>query len=211
MAAIGTSTAPGLGARPQDLDDAAVVAAVLHGDRDAFRVLVERESTSVIRACHRILGDLHEAEDAAQEAFVIAYRSLASWRADGPFGAWLSRIAVRVALRQASRRRGITWLDPLSGPDTGGMSELERALASGPAVGMDPATQALRRERDRGVRAAVASLDEPYREVVALRFFADLPLAEIARQTDRPLGTVKTQLHRGLLRLRALVEAEGRS
>lgn len=209
MAAIDTSTAPGVAPRPQTVDDAAVVAAVLRGDRDAFRILVERESTSVIRACHRILGDLHEAEDAAQEAFVIAYRSLASWRADGPFGAWLSRIAVRVALRQASRRRGLTWLDPLSGPDPVGAGELERAMAASSAIAVDPASQALRRERDRGVRAAVAALDEPYREVVALRFFADLPLAEIARQTDRPLGTVKTQLHRGLLRLRALVESEG--
>jgi RNA polymerase sigma-70 factor (ECF subfamily) len=48
----------------------------------------------------------------------------------------------------------------------------------------------------------VASLDEPYREVVALRFFAERSLAEIAAATDRPLGTVKTQLHRGLARLR---------
>ena len=58
------------------LDEVAVVRAVLAGDREAYRVLVERESPSVIRTCYRVLGDLHEAEDVAQEAFVTAYRSL---------------------------------------------------------------------------------------------------------------------------------------
>ena len=96
-------------------DERAIVDAVLAGDRDAFRRLVERESASLVRACHRILGDLHEAEDAAQEAFVTAFRSLASWRGDGPFGAWLTRIAVRIALRQVGRRRPVAWLDPSTG------------------------------------------------------------------------------------------------
>lgn len=177
------------------LDDRSVVAAVLSGDRDAFRVLVDREAAGVIRACHRVLGDVHEAEDAAQEAFVTAFQSLAGWRGDGPFGAWVSRIAVRIALRRAQRRRDVTWIDP-SAPT------MPVDIPGGP----DPAATALHAERAAAVRAAVAKLDEPYREVVALRFFAELSLEEIATQTGRPIGTVKTHLHRGLLRLRALVE-----
>jgi RNA polymerase sigma-70 factor (ECF subfamily) len=178
-----------------ELDERAAVDAVLAGDRDAFRVLVDREATAVIRACHRVLGDLHEAEDAAQEAFVTAFKSLAGWRGDGPFGAWLTRIAVRIALRRVGRRRHVTWIDPAD-----------------PAVGVDipggpdPAMTTIRAERAASVRAAVARLDEPYRETVALRFFADLSLDEIATQTGRPLGTVKTHLHRGLLRLRTVVD-----
>jgi RNA polymerase sigma-70 factor (ECF subfamily) len=66
----------------------------------------------------------------------------------------------------------------------------------------------VRRDRDLRVRAAVASLAEPYREVVALRFFGELSLAEIASQTGRPLGTVKTHLHRGLGRLRESLGGE---
>ena len=59
---------------------------MLAGDRQAFRVLVDREGASVVAACARVLGDRSEAEDVAQEAFVIAYRSLGTWRADGAFG-----------------------------------------------------------------------------------------------------------------------------
>ena len=68
---------------------------------------------------------------------------------------------------------------------------------------------AVRAERAADLRGAVATLPEPYREVVTLRFFGELSLEEIARQTERPLPTVKTHLRRGLLRLRGTVEPGG--
>jgi RNA polymerase sigma-70 factor (ECF subfamily) len=200
---------------PGSSDERTIVDAVLAGDRDAYRQLVERESASIVRTCHRILGDLHEAEDAAQEAFVTAYRSLASWRGEGPFGAWLTRIAVRIALRQADRRQTVAWIDPrgtAGGPadgDRSGASSALDAQAAAAAPRTDPALLTVRGERAAELRHAVAGLPEPYREIVTLRFFGDLSLEEIAGQTDRPLGTVKTQLRRGLLRLRSSVEPGG--
>jgi RNA polymerase sigma-70 factor (ECF subfamily) len=107
----------------------------------------------------------------------------------------------------------VTWIDPLaveapeSGADARNPAErASRAALTAGAIaatpGHDPASIAVRGEREVAVRAAVAGLEEPYREVVALRFFGDLSLAEIAQVSERPLGTVKTHLRRGLGRLR---------
>jgi RNA polymerase sigma-70 factor (ECF subfamily) len=189
-------------------DDRTIVDAVLAGDRNAFRLLVDREGPAVVASCARVLGDRSEAEDVAQEAFVIAYRSLGTWRADGAFGAWLSRIAIRLAVRRAQTRKQIAWLDPLAAEADQPNQERFRTMGVGDAV--DPAHTLLRTERDAHIRAAVASLDEPYREVVALRFFAERSLQEIAEATGRPLGTVKTHLHRGLGRLRRALEETDR-
>ena len=187
------------------IDELQVVQAVLDGDRDAFAILVDREAAAVVRACQRVLSDLHEAEDVAQEAFVTAYRSLATWRGDGPFGAWLTRIAVRLAIRQASRRKAVTWLQ--TAPLDGGGHDLAAQLPDGPRT--QPEHLALRAEHASATRRAVADLDEPYREVVALRFFGERSLEEIAMLTGRPLNTVKTHLRRGLLRLRDRVDPGG--
>src|SRR3954470_15056489 len=101
--------------RPPVLDpttsDRQVVDAVLGGDREAFRVLVERESQPVIAACRRILGDPIEAQDAAQDAFTQAFVALGTYRADGAFGAWLRRIAVRIAIARLAARRELVTLD----------------------------------------------------------------------------------------------------
>ena len=171
------------------MDDRTLVEAVIRGDQHAFEQIVERETAAVFHACYRILGRLHDAEDATQESFVTAYRALGTFRGEGTLAAWLARIAVRHALRAATRRREAIPID----------AEAAGGLASGTG---DPLGDALDAERGRLVRAAVAGLPEPYREIVALRFFADLSLAEIALATDHPIGTVKSYLHRGLERLR---------
>lgn len=176
------------------VDDRGLVDAVLDGDRDAFRLLVEREQIAVYRACLRILGRPHDAEDVVQESFVMAFRSLGSYRGDGPLGGWLMRIATRQAFRRLGQRRDPAQLDP------------DTTVAA--ASALDPVAATLAGERQRTVRLAVAALREPYREVVALRFFGEMSLEEIAGATRRPLNTVKTHLRRGLLQLRDQLGAE---
>ena len=171
------------------MDDRQLVEAVTSGDREAFRSLVEREQTPVFRTCYRVLGRIADAEDVTQETFVIAYRSIGTYRGEGNLGAWLGRIATRQALRRLSQRRDAISIDA-------------PGATAAPSGGMDPLGQAIAAERSARVRSAVSALSEPYRETIALRFFAELSLAEIAEQTGRPLGTVKTHLHRGLARLR---------
>ena len=178
------------------VDDRSLVDAVLGGDRDAFRALVEREQVTVFRVCLRILGRRQDAEDVAQESFVMAYRALGSYRGDGPLGGWLMRIATRHAYRRLHQRRDASQLP----------EEMPLRSPSG-----DPLQVALAEERKSAVRAAVAGLSEPYREVVALRFFGELSLEEIAGATGRPLNTVKTHLRRGVERLRPVLGVEGTS
>lgn len=184
--------------------DRGLVTRAQGGDRDAFDDLYMRYYRRLYRFCLRRLHDSHEAEDVAQEAFVIAYRSLGTWRGDGPFGGWLARIALRLAVRRAARRRTLPWAAQVDGSDD---AEATRLLRD-PALG--PEGWAERGEAAHEVRLAVAALEEPYREVVALRFFGDRSLAEIAEITGRPIGTVKTHLRRGLLRLRGGLEGSGR-
>jgi RNA polymerase sigma-70 factor (ECF subfamily) len=179
------------------VDDRGLVDAVLAGERDAFRILVEREQVAVFRVCLRILGRPHDAEDVAQESFVMAYRSIGTYRGDGALGGWLMRIATRQAFRRLGQRRDMSELP----------AELPAELPMG-SPGSDPLAVTLTGERQREVRLAVAALREPYREVVALRYFGELSLAEIASVTRRPLNTVKTHLRRGLERLRPILGRE---
>lgn len=188
-----------MSARPWDVawhdggvDDRALVDAVLSGDRRAFDLLVDHEMPSVYRHCLRILGRPHDAEDVTQESFVAAYRSIGTYRGDGSLRGWLLRIATRRAFRRISQRRPTVDLESVGEPLLSDSS-------------LDPPGVVLAGERHDELRAAVGRLPEPYREVVALRFFAELSLAEVAGVTGRPLGTVKTHLRRGLQRLRPIV------
>jgi len=178
------------------VDDRALINAVLGGDREAFGVLVDRETTSVYRTCLRILGRPHDAEDVTQESFVAAFRAIGSFRGEGSLRGWLLRIATRQSFRRLSQRRPTADLDAVG----------EQRLADASA---DPTRIVVAAEQRDEVRGAVAALPDPYREVVALRFFGEMSLAEVAEATGRPLNTVKTHLRRGLERLRPLMRGEG--
>ena len=155
-------------------------------------MLVERESRSVIGACRRILRDVDEAEDVAQDAFLRAYTALATFRGDGSFGAWVSRIAVRLAIARLASRPPVVRVDP----------ETADGWASPLVSGDDPQASALNREWRQAIQDAVRALPPAQRSVVALRFYGDLTIDEISRATSVPVGTVKSRLHRGLAGLR---------
>lgn len=176
----------------EGVDDRALVDAIRSGDRDAFRILIERETRAVYGASLRILGNRADAEDVAQEAFVAAFRAIGSYRGDGTLRAWLLRIATRLSLRRRASRREAVDISDVGEP----AALVDRT---------EPSRVVVAAEHDESIRRAVASLPDPYRETVALRFFADLSLAEVADTTGRPLNTVKTHLRRGLERLRPIL------
>jgi len=171
--------------------DRQVVDAVLAGDHDAFRLLVDRESAMVIAACRRILGSSVDAQDAAQEAFVRAYQSIATFRGDGPFGAWVRRIAIRIAVARLA-----------AGQTSVSLDDGRRHEPDAAGTGRDPIDGLLDAEERATLIDAVSRLPADQRQVIMLRFFGDHSVEEIARLTDRPVGTVKSRLSRGVASLR---------
>jgi RNA polymerase sigma-70 factor (ECF subfamily) len=184
---------------PNGTRDRELVDAVLGGNADAYRLLIERESRAVVAICSSILRDPEEASDVAQEAFLKAYRSLAGYRGDGTFGAWVGRIATRMAVQrvEATRRRGAT-------------AKLPDEVRADDAQ-VDPERQFMNAENATALRAAVERLPADQREVVTLRFFNDMPIEQIAAVTHAPIGTVKSRLHRALERLRSQTDLRSAS
>ena len=179
------------------VDEQAFLEAIRDARPDAFERLVEREIDAVFRLAYRILGSVPDAEDVAQDTFVIAYRSIDSFRGEGTVGAWLRTIAARLAVRHATRRSSAPSLDVV---------EMEVPDPSTISAGPLPALLSV--ERDAAIRRAIGGLPESQREVIALRFFGDLTLNEIAQSTGRPLPTCKSHLRRGLRRLRDVLGTE---
>ena len=181
---------------PTTHEDRQLVDAILAGDSELFRGLVERESPSVTAICRRIVGDPTEAQDIAQDAFLQAYRGLATYRGTAPFSAWLRRIAIRAAIARVAARRDETTLDAEA------LDPRAAALQSGD----DPEFAALAVEERAAIVDAISALPDVQREAIVLRFFGDLSLQEIAANTDLPVGTVKSRLHRGIAALRDQLE-----
>jgi RNA polymerase sigma-70 factor (ECF subfamily) len=176
--------------------DRVLVDAVISGDDEAFRVLVDREKANVIGLCRRLLRDPMEAEDVAQEAFIQAYRALPTFLGDGPFGAWLGRIAMRMAVARLKRPA-----------DLRADSAREEGWLIDPADGIDPQLATLDGERRAEVREAISTLPEHQRRIVAMRFYGGMSLDEISSATGAPVGTVKSRLHRALAALRGRIES----
>lgn len=173
--------------------------AVLGGDTEAFRELVEREGATVLMVCRRILADPTEAEDAAQDAFLAAYEKLGSYRGDGPLGGWLMRIAIREAQHRGRRRRAISSLDP--SPDAAAANISDEASP-------DPVAIVEADELEQWLHAALEGLPDHYRDAVRLHYLDELSYDEISAVTGRQTATVRAHARRGLLRLREDLIAE---
>jgi RNA polymerase sigma-70 factor (ECF subfamily) len=166
------------------------------GDTEAFRKLVERHGDRAYGLAFRMLGDTAEAEEAAQDAFVRAWRALPQFRGESTFSTWLHRIVVRRALdRQAVLKTRRARESP--------MDETVAGELAAPAGNTGPEGD-LGRRLDR----LLATLSDVQRAVVMLYYYEDRSVDEVCRATGLPEGTVKTHLHRarGLLRAAWLAE-----
>ncbi len=172
----------------------AALAASAHRDPAAFEALYRRHLPGVYRYVYARVGSAAEAEDLTAAVFMDALTSLARYEEQGRFCAWLYTIARRQVSGFRRRRRRKTGLG-LTADDV----DLD-ALAGAPSRRLAALEQA-----DELV-PALATLSDDQREALALRFFADLKVAEIAAIMGKGESAVKMILHRGLLQLRAVIE-----
>ena len=160
--------------------DADLVQQARAGDERGFAALVRRYQGLVIARAYAVLHDRAEAEDAAQEAFLRAYRSIGQLRDPAAFAPWLLQTVVNVARRVASHR------------------------ARRPAVGLD-AEPPDRREAHPEVIDAIATLPEGYQQVIHLHYSQGWSCEEIARQFGLQVGSVTSRLTRARQMLRRLL------
>jgi RNA polymerase sigma-70 factor (ECF subfamily) len=168
-------TAPGA-----DTDDD-LIARTLTGSSEAFSTLVSRYERAVYHLAFRTLRETEDAKDAAQEAWIKAYRALSSFRPGAKFATWIFTICYRVCCDRLAKRKRFTGDDPSAGP--------EKAYEAA--------------EESARLRAAIENLPEKYRVVITLFHLQGKQYEEIATVLGMPLGTVKTHLFRAKDLLRA--------
>ena len=163
------------------------------GEREAFRHLVEQYKDVLYGTALLMMRNPALAEEQVQEAFLAAWRGIKGFRSGRPFKPWLVRILVnRIVSLRRTRALPTVPLDYHDRPDE----------APHPA-------EAVQAQLDRqAIRQALAGLTPDHREVIVLRYFADLTVPELAETIGVPLGTVKSRLHRALAQLRDQLTTE---
>jgi RNA polymerase sigma-70 factor, ECF subfamily len=195
------------------LEEAAWVEQARTGDMNALTRLVTRYQDRILNTCWRVCGNLEDAQDLAQEAFLKAIESIGTFRQKANFYTWLFRIAVNVSISHRRKSARAVKLS-LHGRD----GEL---IADRQAIGMvgrvseepqEPPARLSARETERRVLAALNDLDDEHRAVLVLRDMESFDYHQIAEILEVPVGTVKSRLHRARIelrgRLRPVVEDE---
>ncbi len=185
-------------------EEAQVIEQILKGDINAYEQLVTRYEKSVYNLALRMTDNAEDAADMAQEAFIKAYNSLASFRGDSKFSVWLYRIVSNVCLdflRKQSRRPAMS----LSVEDDDG----EDVQLDVPDESMSPESLLERKLTRESVRAGLARLPEDYRQILLLRELQGLSYDEIAQTLDIGVGTVKSRIFRAREKLCAFLSKDG--
>lgn len=176
-------------------EDETLVVRAQDGDREAFGALVTRHQRRLWLVCRQYLG-VDEADAAAQDSFVKAFTKIGAFDGRAAFSTWLTRIAINTCLDHLRRRQreGVK----VDEPD----EDAIELLAQLPDGGAGPETLTMEQQTFARLRACEKGLAPKQREIFRLRFYAEMELDEIAEALGVHVGTVKTQLHRAVHRLR---------
>ena len=179
-----------------EVDDRALVMRARNGDHDAFGELVNRHQRRVWMVCRQYVG-VDEADAVAQDSLVKAFTAIAGFDGRAAFSTWLTRIAINTCLDDLRRRRREGTV--VSGAED---EDEEGYLANVADDATGPEDRTLQRQAVDSLAKNEGRLPPRQREIFRLRFYAELELEEIAEVLDVHVGTVKTQLHRAVHRLR---------
>jgi RNA polymerase sigma-70 factor, ECF subfamily len=170
---------------------------VKKGDQNAFAEIVDLYKDKIYQLCYRMLGNVHEAEDIAQEAFIRAYVNIHTYDTNKKFSTWLYRIATNLSIDRIRKKKPDYFLDAeVSGTD--GLTMYSQ-IASDTAL---PEDELETREIQQEIQKEILKLPEKYRTVIVLKYIDELSLLEISEILNIPIGTVKTRIHRGREALR---------
>ena len=179
------------------------LARVAAGDAGAFNTLVDRHQERLLHLCERLLADVEEARDAAQEVFLKAFRKAGEVRPQGQVYTWLYRIAVNHCLNRLRRRklvRFLRWEDP---------EERDAPAFDPPDPGADPAAALDSRRRWQATRRAIGQLPENQRAVLVLVRFEGLSYKQAAEVLGITEGAVESRLFRAMRRIETAQEPAG--
>lgn len=170
---------------------------IKNGDQNAFAEIVEFYKDKVFQICYRMLGNRHEAEDIAQEAFIRAYVNIHSYDLNKKFSTWLYRIATNLSIDRIRKKKPDYYLDAeLAGSD--GLTMYSQ-IAADAAL---PEDELETMELQELIQSEIMKLPDKYRSVIVLKYIEEFSLKEISEILDLPVGTVKTRIHRGREALR---------
>ncbi|KAA0542934.1 RNA polymerase sigma factor SigW [Bacillus sp. BGMRC 2118] len=170
---------------------------VKNGDQNAFSEIVELYKDKVYILCYRMLGNSHEAEDIAQEAFIRAYINIDSYNIDKKFSTWLYRIATNLSIDRIRKKKPDFYLDA-EVKGTEGLTMYSQVASDTPL----PEEEVESLELQQSVQEEILKLPEKYRAVIVLKYIEELSLKEISDILGLPISTIKTRIHRGREALR---------
>lgn len=173
------------------------------GDTVAYEALLAAYGSRLYGYFYRATGHHHDAEDLLSECTLRLVRTLKNYDDRGRFEPWLFRIAANLVRDRIRRSKTRPRPISLSVEDDNGKSFAAELPGDCPAADAN----ALAAEASWEVRQAMESLDEPTRQMILLRHFGDMSFKEIAKVFECPLGTTLAKVHRGLAKLRKILEA----
>jgi len=193
------------GPEVQTVSDAIAVERTLAGEREAYRVLVERHSRNVYRLAYRITGNRHDAEEVVQEAFLRAYQKLRQFAGQANFGTWVYRIAANYAIDRIRQRSSEdSRRQTQSRAPEGGLDADPVAIAPDPA----PSPERLAQSAQLGAKMqeALATLTPAERTAIVMRHWEGCAIEEIAAVLKSNTNATKNTVFRAVAKLRKALE-----